>query len=241
MALSANGGTKKKKERYNPWGAWWKKYGPKPSRPASRWTQETKREPIILNPYPTLPSGQPDYGALYRAWLEQRRPPEQPSFSPWGSLYPYGFPWQARPAQPTAPVPPPSFGGGGGGAPSLPEPKFTIRDILEQLQFPEQWQYPSYLQDFGRYIEELLTRNPQFAVPVPEIEEGKLLPTPEDLDTLEYMETAESYAQAWNEFLQSLVNLPFFQQQYYLGLRYSPETGWYRSGTVPMLPHPEYL
>ena len=140
-----------------------------------------------------------------------------------------------------------AYGGGGGrgggrGGGEIPTPKFTLRDILEYLQFPGQWQYPSYLRDYGRYIEELLTQNPQFAIPVPVLnEEGAILPTPEDLDELDYMETAQTYAGAWNEFLQSLINLPFFQQQSMLGVRYTPDTGWWRSGQVPMLPNPEFI
>ena len=133
-------------------------------------------------------------------------------------------------------------GGGGGGMEGMPTPRFTLGDILKTLQFPGEWQYPSYLRDFGRYLEELITQNPQFAVPVPEMgEEGTPIPAPEDLDTLEYMETAETYATAWNNFLGMLVNMPFPGQQEYVGLRYTPQTDWFRSGAVPMLPHPEFL
>ena len=115
------------------------------------------------------------------------------------------------------------------------------RPPLQHLQFPQQMEYPSYMRDMGRYIEELLTQNPSYAVPVPDMDEGQLLPTPEDLDTLAYMDTAETFASAWNEFLVLLTDLPFFQQQPYLGLRYGPDTGWWESGQVPALPHPEHL
>jgi len=156
-----------------------------------------------------------------------------------------GFP-AFQPQQPSLGIVPGGVGGGGGGgagAGELPGPDFLLRDVMEHLRFPYKWQYPSYLRDFGRYIEELLTQNPQYAIPVPEIgeETGELLPTPEDLTSLDYMAEAEEYAAMWNTFIQSLVNLPFFQQQYRVGLRYTPETGWFRSGDVPQLPHPSYL
>jgi len=173
----------------------------------------------------------------YLTWASQNRPE-------WVAQY-FGFQMPELPQlQPFVPggVGGAGAGAGAGGVGELPAPRFTLRDILEHLQFPQQWQYPAYLKDFGRYLEELITLNPQYAIPVPELTEAGLpLPSPEDLDTLEYMETAQSYAAAWNSFLEMLLGLPFFQRQPYVGLRYAPETGWYRGGGVPMLPHPEYI
>ena len=130
-------------------------------------------------------------------------------------------------------------GEGGGGGSEQPE---TVGQIISRLLFPEQFQLHPYMRDFGRYVEELLTQNPEFAIAPPELtEEGKLAPPPEEAEPLEEFESVETYAAAWNEFLRSLAQLSLEQQQYYQGLRYSPETGWYRSGAVPLLPHPEYV
>jgi len=135
-------------------------------------------------------------------------------------------------------------GGGGGGGGEEPKRPETIGEILHKLLFPEEYQLPVYMRDFGRYIEELLTQNPEFAIAPPKFnEQGELIPPTEEAaeKPLEEFESVEAYAQAWNEFLETLKTLSLEEQQYYQGLRYSPETGWYRSGAVPLLPHPEYL
>ena len=252
MAIVTNGGRKRT---------------PKPLTPASPWgdvySQWLNRKPTPS--FTGVIGGRPEIsGAIPRFTPPQIWPPtgmweEEPEdfytgarawwrdIDEWAAeQVMFGYPFaQPAPAQWTPPGYPGGGGGGGGGGPggipALPEPRFTLRDILENLQFPKQMEYPSYLRDLGRYIEDLLTQNPQFAIPTPELEDGKLLPGAEDLDTLDYMETAQTFAAAWNEFLQLLTDLPFFQQQDYLGLRYGPDTGWWQSGQVPTLPHPEYL
>jgi len=134
-------------------------------------------------------------------------------------------------------------GGGGRGGEETQRPE-TIGQILGKLLFPEQFQLPPYMRDFGRYIEDLLTQNPEFAIAPPKLnEQGELIPPTEEAaeKPLEEFESIETYAQAWNAFLETLKSLSLEEQQYYQGLRYSPETGWYRSGAVPLLPHPEYI
>jgi hypothetical protein len=116
-----------------------------------------------------------------------------------------------------------------------------VADILERLTFPVQESLPPFLRDFGRYLEELLTQQSLVAIPVPKVEGGRLVVTGSTVETLEVPQDVEAYARMWQTFLDMVRTANLALQEQLLGLRFSPEAGFFLSGQRPILPRPEHL
>lgn len=113
----------------------------------------------------------------------------------------------------------------------------TVGDILKNLTFPNQAQLPPFLRDVGRFFEELLTSASRIAVPVPKVENGRLVTEGSLVKTEEIPQQVEAYTQLWQNFLTLIQNATDLGlQQQLLALRFSPEVGFFLGGQSPQLP-----
>lgn len=131
-------------------------------------------------------------------------------------------------------------GGGGGGGAEVPTGP-TVADILKNIAFPAREELPPYLRDFGKFIQDLIVSSSTASIPIPKIEEGKLVTEGATVATQEIPQDAEAYAAMWQSFLDMVKAASFGLQQQLVGLNFNPQTGFFIGANRPILPNPSFL